>query len=138
MRKKVDEALKQPNGEYEYHTKELSGWTEITEYRYDPDGIRVGKHTRTEISGVPQNDDVYTDYLIDPFNHTGYAQVIEETVDDGAAAVTTTYTIGDDILSQYKSASGAEHLLYDGHGSTRQVVNDDAMNVVVDTFGSGR
>jgi RHS repeat-associated protein len=116
------------------YTKSIGTTDEITEYRYNPDGVRVEKHTWTEISSVPQSDDVYTSYLVDSYNHTGYAQTIEETVDDGTPE-TTTYTIGDDIISQYNVTDGAEHLLYDGHGSTRQIADYDGTNVVVDSYG---
>jgi hypothetical protein len=36
-----------------------------------------------------------------------------------------TYTIGDDVVTQYDSTNGARHLLYDGHGSTRHLVDND-------------
>ena len=90
-------------------------WDSITEYKYNPDGIRV------------QADDgaTVTDYLIDAFNHTGYAQILEETIVDNLLSTTTTitYTIGDDVISQSSydgSTVTTEYLLYDGHGSTRQ------------------
>jgi RHS repeat-associated protein len=83
---------------------------------------------------VPQGDDEYSDYLIDSYNHTGYTKVIEETIDDGSPE-TITYTIGDDVISQHSASVGAEHLLYDGHGSTRQLTDNDGTNVVVDSFG---
>ena len=68
--------------------------------------------------------------------------MLEETVDDGVSLVRTQYTIGDDVLTQTKSTwddSGGvwdadadddgvddtQYLLYDGHGSTRQLVDND-------------
>jgi len=70
-----------------------------------------------------------TNYLIDPYNHTGYAQVLEETT----GGVRTTYTIGDDVIAQYNATDGTEYLLYDGHGSTRQLIDNnvgEAINVL--------
>ncbi len=115
--------------------------THVTEYRYNPDGIRVAKIE----DGIKR-----TDYLIDPANHTGYAQVLEETEYDisGSTPVPTTriqYTIGDDIISQTRStysggvwsAGQTEYFLYDGHGSTRQLVNHPvppAQPTVIDSF----
>ena len=74
-------------------------------------------------------------YLIDPFNFTGFAQVISEVIPDatpGACGEPTAHTpvrnyiIGDDVLSQVPSGAGgagpvADHFLYDGHGSTRDL-----------------
>jgi hypothetical protein len=59
----------------------------FTEYKYNPQGIRVQKDV----------DGVVTDYLIDPYNHTGFAQVIEETTYD-TTTTTMFYPIGDDVL----------------------------------------
>jgi RHS repeat-associated protein len=95
----------------------------LTEYRYNPQGIRVAK---VETLG---GTTIQTDYLIDPVNHTGYAQVLEETADDGTTLTRIQYTIGDDVISQTKStwtgsawtANPTQYLLYDGHGSTRQL-----------------
>jgi len=61
------------------------------------------------------------------YNHTGYAQVLEETT----GASTITYTIGDDVIAQFTTGGTTEYLLYDGHGSTRQLI-DDTASVVVD------
>jgi len=99
-----------------------STWDSITEYKYNPDGIRVQKIV---------DSTVVTDYLIDSYNHTGYAQVLEETTDDGETVETITYTISDDVITQ-SDGTDIEHLLYDGHGSTRQLIEPDL--TVVDTF----
>jgi RHS repeat-associated protein len=103
----------------------------LTEYRYNPQGIRVAK--AEHIGGTT----IQTDYLIDPYNHTGYAQVLEETEYDisGSTAIPINriqYTLGDDVISQTQSitsdggidwtANPTQYLLYDGHGSTRQLV----------------
>jgi RHS repeat-associated protein len=59
-------------------------------------------------------------------NPTGYAQVLEELPSVGGTP-SVTYTIGDDILDQATTTSGTEfttrRLVYDGHGSTRQLVS---------------
>lgn len=82
-------------------------------YEYNPDGIRVQKKVGT---------DAPIKYIIDPFNHTGYAQVFKEThagFDDIA------YIIGGDILAQVSGSNYPEYFLYDGHGSVRQLANYD-------------
>ncbi len=107
---------------------------EVVEYEYNPDGIRTRKITGgvTEIC-----------YLIDPHNPTGYAQVLEESQYDITTSASPVlesviyYTLGDDVISQtqcYDSGSGWQRgdsrcLLYDGHGSTRQLV-DGSLNVI--------
>lgn len=99
----------------------------VTAYQYNPDGIRVGK-TETVSTTLTQ-----TDYLIDPYNPTGYAQVLEETTTVGTTLTRVQYTLGDDVISQTTStysggvwtANPTQYLLYDGHGSTRQLVNTD-------------
>ena len=114
----------------------------ITEYGYNPAGMRISAWTYTIIDGSVSNrqDETYTEYLIDPSNHTGYAQILEETaIDYDNTTHTETgrtriqYTIGDDVISQNKSTSSnggvnwstgtTQYLLYDGHGSTRQLLN---------------
>ena len=96
-----------------------------TAFRYNHEGVRVGKDTTVTINGVV-NDDMAEEinYLIDFNNPTGYAQIIEEL--DGEGALIKSYTIGDDVLSQstrlgYSSIFENSYLLYDGHGSTRQL-----------------
>jgi len=119
---------------------------EVTTYTYNPAGIRVKSESinynvydydipATELWEKQYNG--VTDYLIDPYNHTGYAQVLEETTidyDDLDVEIQRTriqYTIGDDVISQTESTwSGSawvladtQYLLYDGHGSTRQLLD---------------
>jgi RHS repeat-associated protein len=79
-------------------------------YKYNTQGIRISKDV----------DGTVTDYLIDPSNHTGYAQVLEER----AGSDVTYYTIGDDVLAQ-TTGGVTQYLLYDGHGSTRQLLNSN-------------
>jgi len=123
---------------------------DVIDYFYNVDGIRVGSYSFEIAQNYlgDANEEEYrsaekaTAYLIDPYNHTGYAQVIEELTDDGSEITATTYTIGDDVISQVKStwndseseweAGGTRYLLADGQGSTRQLVDSSA--AVVDSF----
>lgn len=79
--------------------------------------------------------DVTTIYHIDPNNHTGYAQVLEEGVDDNDDGkldpneIDKSYTLGHDVIAQAVDAATAQFLLYDGHGSTRALL--DALAAVV-------
>ena len=93
----------------------------VTEYVYNTDGIRVEKMVTTS------TETNKTDYLIDSYNPTGYAQVLEETKYDYSNPANPVpqnriqYTIGDDVIAQ--TTDGAtEYLIYDGHGSTRQLI----------------
>jgi RHS repeat-associated protein len=101
-------------------TTTADGSTTVTEYKYDPDGNRVQKTV----------DGTVTDYLIDAYNHTGYAQVFKETTGSDS----TVYIIGDDILGQAKGAdeNAPKYLLYDGHGSARQLVKNTGATVLND------
>ncbi len=96
-----------------------------TAYRYNLEGIQVGKATTVTVNGVAYPDLSETvNYLIDSANPTGYAQVIEER--DGGGTVLKSYAIGDDVLSQSVPSSlslQASYFLYDGHGSTRQLTD---------------
>jgi RHS repeat-associated protein len=84
-----------------------------TSYLYNDSGIRV-----SSTSGGSTKL-----YLIDPNNHTGYAQILEElNTPDGTP--TTSYVIGDDVLGQCGTTTTAPlYMLADGHGSTRQMAN---------------
>ena len=112
-----------------------------TSYFYNADGIKMRKEYRLfydyneadDLDGpsdrVQQGSTETTDYLIDPANHTGYAQVLEETIDDGSQVDRISYTIGDDVLAETVSTDigeggtpslgDAQYLIYDGHGSVR-------------------
>lgn len=78
---------------------------------------------------------------MDSYNHTGYAQVLEEAIVDNLTPSTNTitYTIGDDVITQSRQVNSytAEHLLYDGQGSVRHH-SDASGNLVAysgcDTF----
>jgi RHS repeat-associated protein len=82
------------------------------DYLYNPDGIRV----RATVDG---ND---IDYIIDPYNHTGYAQVLKEI--NGVTGTNRVYITGLDVVAQATGTSTPKYLLYDGHGSVRQLAND--------------
>ena len=99
---------------------------------YNYDGIRVSSVSATAVNGVLQSS--ATNYfLIDPFNLTGFAQVIEESPAIGAAP-TVSYTIGNDIIAQSSDPSGAaQYLLKDGHDSTRQLASSSG--TVTDYYG---
>jgi RHS repeat-associated protein len=68
-----------------------------------------------------------TDYVIDPYNETGYAQVFKE-IGDG----NTVYVIGHDVLAQASGSGAPKYLLYDGHGSVRHLA--DSAGGITDTF----
>jgi RHS repeat-associated protein len=103
-----------------------------TSYEYNDDGIRV---RQTVDDGSP----VTTVYHIDPNNHTGYSQVLEQGVDDGdgeleVGEIDRTFTLGHDVIAQTAPSDGVTlpggstagdplYFLYDGHGSTRALLN---------------
>ncbi|MGH2272577.1 RHS repeat-associated core domain-containing protein [Anaerohalosphaeraceae bacterium U12dextr] len=76
-------------------------------YAYDPDGQRIGK---TAVTGI-------TEYVVDPYNPTGYSQVLAETT----GMTTTCYIHGSDVIGQSVVGASPQYFLYDGHGSVRQL-----------------
>jgi len=99
---------------------------DIVNYKYNPDGIRVQSSV---IDGTTTN------YLIDPYNHTGYAQVFRANIVDGPSTV---YVPGNDIIAQATGLSPPKYLLYDGHGSVRQLTNTNGAvteNYHFDSYG---
>ncbi|HML74991.1 MAG TPA: choice-of-anchor K domain-containing protein [Anaerohalosphaeraceae bacterium] len=76
-------------------------------YAYDPDGQRIGK---TAVTGI-------TEYVVDPYNPTGYSQVLAETT----GMITTCYIHGSDVIGQSVNGASPQYFLYDGHGSVRQL-----------------
>ena len=103
--------------------------TITSSYAYNTDGIRT--RTLQTINGITQNR-----YFLLDNGHTGYAQVFEETSTLGGN-IARSYIIGDDVLSQ-TVAGVTTHLLYDGHGSTRQLINSDGgvtANYAYDAYG---
>lgn len=98
-------------------------------YAYNTAGIRT--RALQTINGITQNR-----YFLLDDSHTGYAQVFEETAELGGSIVRS-YTIGDDVLSQ-TVAGVTNHLLYDGHGSTRQLTDSNGAvtaNYAYDVYG---
>jgi RHS repeat-associated protein len=107
-------------------------------YKYGPDGVRI-EQKETEDGGVA----VTHAYVVDANNPTGYAQVLEERADGTLAR---TYTLGLDVVAQTAPPSAADGttlpagvaagdpltLLYDGHGSTRALL--DAAHALVQRF----
>lgn len=85
-------------------------------YRYNPDGFRLSK----QIGASAANN-----YVVDPFNSTGYAQVLE---DDGAK-----FVIGGDIIAQ-DTADGVAYFIYDGQGSVRYLADASGSLISGQTF----
>jgi RHS repeat-associated protein len=92
-------------------------------YVYDQAGIRV-KSSGT-INGAAVNRVFLTES-----GFTGYAQILEETSQSGAAPIKS-YVLGDDVLSQTVNGT-TSHLMYDGHGSTRLLA--DTAGVVSNAY----
>jgi len=91
-------------------TTDGTNW-DVTTYKYNPDGIRIAKVV----------DGITTDYLIDAYNHTGYAQVFVEHI----GSDNTTYVTGSEVLSQSTNTDTPKYLLHDGQGTVRQIANSD-------------
>ena len=97
--------------------EEGSPVTISSDYAYNQEGLRV--KADTTVNGVQQA----RAFLLDS-GLTGYQQVLEELNGPGGNVVKS-YVIGDDVISQ--TVGGTSHyLLYDGHGSTRQLTTDSA------------
>ncbi len=98
-----------------------NGTTETTSYEYDSNGIRV--KAIHEKGGVTTT----TEYLNDGQNPTGYSQVLKQTESVGGVVTkTTAYTIGHQRISQLVIEGDTEqehHFTFDGHGSTRVLLN---------------
>jgi RHS repeat-associated protein len=98
-------------------------------YRYDDDGSRVESTAGTT-----------THYLIDPNNHTGYAQILEELPTAGGTP-TMSYVIGNEVLAQGSGlpTPTVSYFLQDGHGSNRQLAQMNgtvSYNYSYDAFGN--
>ena len=122
---------------------------DIVDYKYNDDGIRVEKYSFSVAqdfldTGAEQfyaTDQKTTTYLVDSRNHTGYAQTLEELTFNKAnpdLQVDTpdsvrTYVIGDDVIAQTVNGT-TQYLLYDGHGSTRQLAEYNTEVTIVDDF----
>ena len=75
------------------------------------------------------SDGTTTTYLVDGNNPTGYAQILEEL---NGASLRKSYTLGLDVISQFEDASYRDTFVYDGHGSTRVLIRDNAGNEIYD------
>jgi hypothetical protein len=85
-------------------------------------------------TSVAQDDGTQeTLLLIDLANHTGYAQVLEEIA---AGSVIKSYLLGHDVIAQADNISAPAHHLFDGHGSTRAMI-DASGAIVTPTTGPG-
>jgi RHS repeat-associated protein len=110
-----------------------------TTYQYNDSGIRVSQRV------VDANGDKTTVYHIDPNNHTGYAQILEEGEETGTpdgrlqtAEIDRTYTLGHDVITQATAGGAVYHFLYDGHGSTRALLNGTSIaeRYAYDAYGN--
>jgi RHS repeat-associated protein len=131
-----------PNGDdtRDSTTGALTANTGDTTYVTDDDGDRVSQTTNGQT----------TQYLVDKQNPTGYSQVIEEKT-PGSSAPNVSYAIGNDVIAQAKGTStpALQFLLYDGHGSTRELLGANGVpifeansttvyaHVDYDAFGNG-
>jgi RHS repeat-associated protein len=103
-------------------TAQVPDWEQRHEYTYDTDGSRVSQTVTTDTDGDGSFADetpVETTYLNDKQNPTTYAQVLEESLD---GSLLKTYSIGQDVFAE-ALATAIRHLLKDGHGSTRMLVD---------------
>jgi len=121
-------------------TEDSDGDERIVEYTYNDQGIRVKAYSYDiPYQGSAENHKTIV-YLTDSYNHTGYAQTLEElTFNKANPDLQTdtpdsvrTYLIGDDVISQAtEGTETTEYLLYDGHGSTRQLAGYSAGSVTI-------
>ncbi len=90
---------------------------------YDGDGNRASK----KVGGTT------TYYLVDDRNPSGYAQVLEEWTSAGTPALNCVYNYGLALISQRQVSSGTvSYYGYDGHGSTRFLLNTSGS--ITDTY----
>ena len=121
-------------------TDEQTGTKNVVEYIYNDEGIRVRAYSYDQPTGggTKSNEKTVT-YLIDSYNHTGYAQTLEELTFNRANPnpltdtpdSLRTYLIGDDVIAQTVDGE-TQYLLYDGHGSTRQMTDNSGQ--ITDSF----
>ena len=93
-----------------------------TNYSYNQSGIRVKANSTVTNHTTNAIVDANKTFLIDPNNHTGYAQVLEEYDPQSSTTPDLSYVLGNDVISQ-ATGSGTDFLMYDGHGSTRLLTN---------------
>ncbi len=114
----LKDAGAEPNSYYTYDYRNRLSQLQIegsntVDFYYNPQGIR----------NKAKVDSVTTKYLIDPFNPTGYAQVLKEIVNATDHTKNTVYVLGHDIIAQAKGTilGGVNYYSYDGHGSVRHL-----------------
>jgi len=114
----------------------------VVEYIYNDDGIRVRAYSYDQpTGGGTKSNEKTVVYLIDSYNHTGYAQTLEELTFNKANPnpitetpdSVRTYLIGDDVIAQTTDGD-TQYLLYDGHGSTRQLAEYDGSVTIADNY----
>ena len=118
----------------------------IASYTYDDTGIRVTatEQVLTDADNDPETEVTETsyrstEYLNDPQNPTGYSQVLQETERNAADEIIKTIisTLGLDVLTQatygqlLPSTGQILTLLYDGHGSTRQLAEAAGLLAII-------
>lgn len=110
--------------EYGYNLRNRLAWTDdgstVTNYSYDPSGVVVGRG----LSGGYK-----ADYLIDPYNHTGYSQILKAQVNGD---VNTVYISGLDVIGQAKGSQPIGYFVYDSHGSVRQLT--DSSGAIIESY----
>jgi RHS repeat-associated protein len=89
---------------------------------YDGDGNRASK----TVGGTT------TYYLLDDRNPSGYVQVLEEWTSTGTPVLSRVYNYGLTLISQRQPNVSTNYFVYDGHGSTRLLL--DAGGNVVNAF----
>ena len=114
------------------YTNAGSQIVESTAQLYNYDGIRVRTTSHVIVNGAAQSASTNL-FLVDPYNRTGYPQVLEELPAVGAAP-SVSYTIGDDIIAQSTAPTGeGAYFLKDGHDSVRQLAS--SVSTVTDYYG---
>jgi len=105
--------------EYDFENRliKVKNGSDVIEYTYDTDGMRVQKTVNGNI----------TKFLLD--KNRDYAQVLREYDNSGRSIVD--YIYGDDLISQ-KRGSLKSYYHYDGQLSTRQLT--DSSSQVTDTY----
>jgi RHS repeat-associated protein len=96
---------------------------------YDGDGNRISK----------KSGSTTTYYLTDDQNPSGYAQVLEEWTVASSTNLSKVYNYGLGLISQRQPGTSTNYFIYDGHGSTRMLmdIGGNIVNVMAyDAFGN--
>ena len=113
---------------YDYENR-LINYNNSVYLAYNGDGVRVKK--------TANGTNIY--YLVDDRNPSGYAQVLEEwTASGGSPSLSRVYNYGLSLVSQ-KQGGTTYYFGYDGHGSTRFLLNSSgaiAESYAYDTYGN--